>query len=99
MIIYSTNSLFTFFFGALFKIDRFNSVKMAGVLLSLGGVIMVGLTDKEESGHESLLGDLLALLAAASYSLYALLFKRWIGNEDRIHNGMFLGKQRFYWRL
>jgi len=89
-ILSATSALFTLILSAIFKVEKFSFMKLGGVLVTLGGVIMVGLSDRN-SGKESIWGDLLALLSAMTYAIYVTAFKKKVEDEDRVDNGMFLG--------
>lgn len=103
-ILSSTSGLFTLILTVLMKVEKFNVIKLLGVLLTLGGtlyksmsylqlgVVMVSLSDTRNQGKDSIWGDVLALASAFTYALYVSLFKRQVKDEDRVDNGMFLGK-------
>ena len=56
-------------------------------------IYSVSLSDEHGGGTENLWGDLLALLSALSYALYVTLFKKYVKNEERMDNTLFLGKK------
>jgi len=89
-ILSATSALFTLILSAIFKVEKFSFIKLAGVLVTLGGVIMVSLSDRT-SDKESVWGDLLALLSALTYAIYVTWFKKKVEDEERVDNGMFLG--------
>ena len=62
-IISTTSSLWTFLFSTLYGLEQFTWLKMLGLVLSVGGTIMVGLSD-ENSGRDTIAGDLLCIFAA-----------------------------------
>lgn len=50
-----------------YGLERFSWVKMAGLLLSIGGTVLVGLAD-HNSGTDTVAGDALCLFAAIMYA-------------------------------
>lgn len=66
-------------------------LKLAGVLFTFGGVILVSMMDESSGGQHTIIGDILALVSAFTYAIYVLLFKKLVVHEERIHNAMFLG--------
>lgn len=84
--------------GILFKIEKFDIVKLLGVLLTFGGVVLVSLIDNNNGNH-TLWGDFLSLVSAFTYGIYVVLFKKLVVTEDRIHNSMFLGFLSFFFLL
>ena len=90
-ILSSTGSIWTFIIGLFIGIDRFNVIKLMGVLLTFGGVLLVSLIDSEGRSGETLLGDILSLVSAMTYAIYVTAFKKLVKNEDRVDNSSFLG--------
>jgi solute carrier family 35 protein F5 len=91
-ILSATSSLFTLILSSIFGVERFNIVKLLGVLITLGGVVAVALADTRNSGTDTVWGDGLALFSAFTYGLYVTFFKRQVKNEDRVPNSIFLGE-------
>jgi solute carrier family 35 protein F5 len=104
-ILTSTSSVFTLFFGAMFKVERFTLRKLFGVLASLTGIIVIASLDvsgsssddkhrgdfPKKSLRERAIGDCLALLSALMYGLYAVFMKKRIGDETRVDMPVFFG--------
>lgn len=75
-ILVSLNSLFTTLLAAIFlKEERFTWVKFVGSLVAFGGVAMLTFADGFVWG-DGLMGDLLAILAAAVWAVYSIILKR-----------------------
>ena len=75
-ILVSLNSLFTTLLAALFlKEERFTWVKLVGSIVAFVGVALLTFYGGFVWG-DGLLGDLLAILAAASWSIYSIILKR-----------------------
>lgn len=75
-ILVSLNSLFTTLLAAVFlKEERFTWVKLLGSLVAFGGVGMLTFAGGFVWG-DGLLGDLLAILAAAVWAVYSIILKR-----------------------
>ncbi|KAK3111123.1 hypothetical protein LTR53_013938 [Teratosphaeriaceae sp. CCFEE 6253] len=104
-ILTSTSSVFTLLFGALLRVERFTCRKLAAVAASLAGVALISSVDlsgkNTDDGHrgdfprkslrEVALGDALALLSAVLYGVYAVVMKRRIADESRVHMPLFFG--------
>ena len=75
-ILVSLNSLFTTLLAAIFlKEERFTWVKLVGSIIAFGGVALLTFTDGFVWG-DGLLGDILAILAAAVWAVYSIILKR-----------------------
>lgn len=75
-ILVSLNSLFTTLLAAIFlREERFTWVKLLGSLIAFGGVAMLTFADGFAWG-DGLLGDILAILAAAVWAVYSIILKR-----------------------
>jgi len=73
-----------------FKIDNFSLPKLFAVLISLLGVIFVGIEDKSDNGAQNtLIGDAISLFAAIMFGVYILFLKIKVGNEERIRMPIF----------
>ncbi|KAJ2910128.1 hypothetical protein GGI21_001176, partial [Coemansia aciculifera] len=94
-ILCSTSGLFTLIIGAAAGVERFNTMRLAAVLVSFLGVYSIVKYgyDEANSTHMPLswLGDMLALLSAALYGSYTTLLKRRIGDESRLDTPLFFG--------
>jgi solute carrier family 35 protein F5 len=103
-ILTSTSSIWTLIFGALFHVEGFSYKKLAGVLASLTGIILIssvdlsGKNNDENRGNfphktqgEIAVGDAMAFGSAVMYGIYAIVMKKRIGNEDRVNMPLFFG--------
>lgn len=90
-IIASTSGLFTLIIGVAMRLTKFHWAKLLGVLLTIGGVVVVALSDRGSVRSETLLGDGVSLLSAVAYACYANVLKRRIDDEERISMAMFFG--------
>lgn len=84
----STTAMFTFFITVVSGTDRFSLKKLACVLSSLCGVVLVNVGDKGRSValKNPVLGNTLVLMAAFCYSLYLLVMKAKCGTGNRTTN-------------
>ncbi|KAL3744399.1 hypothetical protein ACJRO7_013640 [Eucalyptus globulus] len=88
-ILFSTSGLFTLLIGAFLGQDSISVVKVISVLISIAGVAMTTLgktssTNQSQSNTAvtySLLGNLFAILSAATDGLFAVLLKKYAGEE------------------
>lgn len=104
-ILTSTASIFTLIFGVVFKVEKFTLRKLLGVLASLAGIILVSSVDlsgdssdddhrgsfPQKSFREVAVGDILALLAAVMYGIYAVFMKKRIPDESAVNMPLFFG--------
>ncbi|KAJ1862154.1 hypothetical protein LPJ73_000834 [Coemansia sp. RSA 2703] len=94
-ILCSTSGLFTLIIGALGGVEKFNTTRLAAVLVSIMGVYSIvkyGTPNADAANMPlSWLGDMLALLSAAVYGCYTTLLKRRIGDEARLDTPLFFG--------
>ncbi|XP_017243134.1 uncharacterized vacuolar membrane protein YML018C-like isoform X2 [Daucus carota subsp. sativus] len=90
-ILSSASSLFTFLVSLAFLGETFTLVKLISVLLCMGGTIIVSLGDSESGlrnvASKPLLGDILALISAALYSVYITLIRKHIPDDDVGNHG------------
>ncbi|KAJ9142791.1 Vacuolar membrane protein [Pleurostoma richardsiae] len=102
-ILTSTSSVWTLIFASLMRVEGFTVRKLAGVLASLAGVVLISTVDlsgesDEHRGsfpHKSrgqiAVGDAMALFSAMVYGLYVTVMKRRVGSEDRVDMSLFFG--------
>lgn len=104
-ILTATSSVFTLTFGAMFGVEQFTIRKLAGVLASLAGVILISSVDysgkssdeehrgdfPEKSTGELALGNTLALLSAIVYGIYTVFMKKRIADESKVNMPIFFG--------
>lgn len=89
-ILSSTSSFFTLLVGYLYGVEKINSNKIVGILLSFGGVLIVTKIDSSDSEHLPsgskplliLWGNALALAGALIYGIYTILLKHKITKEN-----------------
>lgn len=89
-ILSSTSSFFTLLVGYLYHIEKINTNKIVGIVLSFGGVLIVTKIDSSDavklpSGSSPMLvlwGNLLALSGALIYGIYTILLKHKITKEN-----------------
>ncbi|OBA23907.1 hypothetical protein METBIDRAFT_30275 [Metschnikowia bicuspidata var. bicuspidata NRRL YB-4993] len=93
-ILGSTTTFFTLCLGIMMKIDRFLVKKLACVVSSLIGVILINLGGEDLSGStenkfkskSSVYGNFLALLGAFFYALYLIRMKTKCGTGQKTTN-------------
>ncbi|TLD26812.1 hypothetical protein PspLS_05321 [Pyricularia sp. CBS 133598] len=102
-ILTSTSSVWTLIFCAAMGVEGFSLRKLAGVLASLAGVVLISTVDlsgrsDEDRGNfphksqlEIAIGDSMAFVSAIIYGLYVTVMKRRVGNEDRVNMPLFFG--------
>ncbi|XP_022159711.1 uncharacterized vacuolar membrane protein YML018C [Momordica charantia] len=86
-ILSSASSLFTFLVSLAFLGEKFTWVKLASVLLCMGGTIIVSLGDSKSEGtsrtaSNPLLGDVLSLTSAGLYAVYITLIRKKLPEDD-----------------
>jgi len=95
-ILSSTSSLWTLILSVLIGAETFGFLKLFGVLLTFGGVILVSMSDSSSREGETVWGDILALISAMTYAIYVSLYKKLVKDEERVNNSMFLGFMGFF---
>lgn len=82
-ILSSTASFFTLLIGYMYSIEKINTNKIVGIVLSFGGVLIVTKIDSSDAGETPLgstpalilWGNLLALAGALIYGVYTILLR------------------------
>jgi solute carrier family 35 protein F5 len=75
-VLSNTSSIFVYIFGIIVLPDvKFSYLRVLFILFSFAGVTIITLQG-EDDGKDSLKGDLLSLLSAVFYGLYAVFLKR-----------------------
>ncbi|EPE02984.1 vacuolar membrane protein [Ophiostoma piceae UAMH 11346] len=99
----SLSSMFTLLFCALYGVEAFSLRKLAGVVSSVTGIVLVSSIDlsgkndenrgnfPHKSAGEIALGDAMALLSAVVYGAYVTVMKQRVGHEDRVSMPLFFG--------
>ncbi len=104
-ILTSTASGFTLVVGVLLGVEKFTIRKLASVLLSLVGIILISTVDysgkssddehrgqfPEKSTGELALGNTLALLSALVYAIYIIRMKKRLPDESVVSLPVFFG--------
>ncbi|XP_056174877.1 uncharacterized transporter C405.03c-like [Syzygium oleosum] len=99
-ILLSTSGLFTLLIGAILGQDSISVIKVISVFISIAGVTMtaLGKTSSTDQSHLNttvtypLLGNLLAILSAATDGLFAVLLRKYAGEEgERVDIQKLLG--------
>lgn len=65
--------------------------KLCAVALTIGGSCLIGFSDSDGGDHHSLIGDVLALVAAFFYGAYTTTIKWMLPDEERYFMGMLFG--------
>ncbi|KAI1452148.1 hypothetical protein F4805DRAFT_448604 [Annulohypoxylon moriforme] len=103
-ILTSTSSVWTLVFCAAMRIEAFSVRKLAGVLASLAGIVLISTVDlsgadnddsrgnfPHKSQKQIAIGDAMAFFSAVIYGLYVVVMKIRIGNEERVNMPLFFG--------
>jgi len=90
-ILNSTSGFFTLLIGALFGVEILTFSKLLAVVVSLGGVVLVSISDGHGGGQESVLGDIISIFGAITYGCYIVFLKKKIGHEERVDMQLFFG--------
>ncbi|XP_064598428.1 solute carrier family 35 member F5-like [Liolophura sinensis] len=93
-VLSSTSGFFTLILAAIYptsNADKFTLSKLVAVLVSIAGVILVSLSDKQFSELDIPVGALWALLGAMLYAFYLVVLRRKVDHEDKIDIPMFFG--------
>lgn len=84
-ILSSTSGLFTLILSAIFpsqSSDRFSVMKFLFVIVSIGGTVLISISEMHESADDSpQSGAAWALVSAASYATYLVLLRRSAGPD------------------
>ncbi|KYQ49500.1 Solute carrier family 35 member F5 [Trachymyrmex zeteki] len=93
-VLSSTSSLFTLFLAASFPSnggDKFTLSKLAAVIVSIFGLVLVGISDLTIESNNMSTGIILALVSAFFYAAYIVFLKRKVDHEDKMDIPMFFG--------
>ncbi|XP_024869840.1 solute carrier family 35 member F5 [Temnothorax curvispinosus] len=93
-VLSSTSSLFTLFLAASFPSnggDKFTLSKLAAVVVSIFGLVLVGISDLTIESNNMSTGVILALVSAFFYAAYIVFLKRKVDHEDKMDIPMFFG--------
>lgn len=89
----STSGFFTLILASIFPAnnnDRFTLSKFFAVLLSIGGIVVVTLSDASFEGPFPV-GAVWSLSGSFFYAVYIVMLRRKVDNEDRMDISMFFG--------
>ncbi|EFC39828.1 predicted protein [Naegleria gruberi] len=92
-IISNTSCLFTFLVGLLIGVEtHFSVLRFIAILVTLSGVALVTLSDSHHNGTgmktDTVLGNMLSLLAAMGYGIYSSILKKY---EENVSMAMMFG--------
>ncbi|KAL4890231.1 hypothetical protein BDV59DRAFT_209852 [Aspergillus ambiguus] len=105
-ILTSTSGVWTLIFGAAIGVEKFTVRKLAGVIASLTGMILISRVDlsgpepgsgdngspfPNKSAGEIALGDAMAGFSAVLYGVYTIVLKKQVGDESRVNMQLFFG--------
>ncbi|KAL0072082.1 hypothetical protein AAF712_001005 [Marasmius tenuissimus] len=105
-LIQAQQGFFTMVIGRLFRVEALTLAKIGAVVMSIGGTVLVALSDNKsipvtspasllkavnEREKPLLLGDALALISALFYAIYTITLKVGIKSESRIDMKLFFG--------
>ena len=81
--IYNSQCVGVFIFSVLILKEKINLWKVLAILLCVGGVVMIALGGKQSKSAtgNSAWGYLAVAISMVSYSLYEVLYKKWIEEE------------------
>ena len=93
-VLSSTTSIFTLFIGMLLGIETFNLQKLACIIISFAGVVLINWSESglsKDSGNKFVpknprLGNALAVLGALMYAFYMIVMKVRCGTGSRTVN-------------
>ena len=95
-ILSNTSSIFVFILSIIILHDKLKYIKVIAILICFGGVLLIGFSDNNQGGDSSgvsntLWGDIITLISALLYAIYAVLLKKLIPNEDNFRWCPFFG--------
>jgi solute carrier family 35, member F5 len=85
------SALFGLALGAAMGVERFSLVKLASACMTVLGVAVISMHDKSTGGRDSVLGDVLSVVAAFLYGLYAIQLKKQVPDEESASVAMMFG--------
>ncbi|KAL4064932.1 hypothetical protein V8B97DRAFT_1985568, partial [Scleroderma yunnanense] len=100
-VLSSMSGIFTLAVGRIFRVETVTLVKIGAVLMSIGGVTLISVSDSSQDPGPRLMahafhlfpiiGDILALLSSFFYAVYLIYLKVQIKDESRIDMQLFFG--------
>lgn len=94
-ILLSTCGFFTLLFGRIVGIEQLSLTRILAVLISVGGVLLLGIPEFRDSRTRAL-GNLIALTAAFLYGVYSTYLKRIAIDESRLNMTLLFGLSGLY---
>ena len=82
-ILTSTCSFWTLLIGRLFAVEQITFMKLLSVIVSVGGVLLLGSSEFSKDGNTSV-GNVCSLLSAVLYGFYSVYLKRATVDESRV---------------
>ena len=84
-VIMVTSPIIVLFLSAIILKEKMTNLKVLGIFIGLAGaVVLIGYGQSSTPGENPLLGNLLVLINAASYSLYLIIVKKLIAKYSPI---------------
>lgn len=83
--------LFTLAMGAAIGVERFSWAKLVASILTILGVATISGQDNNSQGKESALGDVISVVSAFLYGMYATYLKKRVPSEEMASMAMILG--------
>ena len=91
-ILSSTSSIWTLILSYVMLREKVGLHRIVAVALCVSGTVMVGMADKNaSSGHDTVGGDIAALLSAFFYAAYTSVLKWHLPDDERFAMGMVFG--------
>eukprot|EP01039_Chlorochromonas_danica_P010968 gene10968-12195_t len=90
-IISNLSSSFTLFFAWYMGLEGVTWGKILGVIICFVGAVVVGLQDEDGSQQQTVVGDIVALLAAAGYGVYTTIIRFAVPNDEAVSMQLLLG--------
>lgn len=87
------SAAFTLTFSYLAGLEGITYSKVFGIVICFIGAVTVGLQDSSgsDSSQQTIIGDVIALLASAGYGVYTTLLRYYIPNDEGISMQLLLG--------
>lgn len=95
-ILAATCGFFTLIFGWIMRVEVLSIMRIVAVIISVGGVLLLGIPELLDSSSESSVGNICALVGAFFYGLYSIFLKRVAIDESRISMPILFGFSGLY---
>lgn len=96
-ILLSTSALFTLVLASVFPAtnnDRFTLSKLVAVAFSIGGIVLMSLSTRENMGFNW--GVIWSVMGALLLALFLVFLRRMVDNEEKLNMPMFYGFLGFF---